>query len=237
MSTYFPIIDLLRFLAAFGVMCYHYFVTPGSGNNLFSFLINHGYLGVELFFIISGFVIFFSVIKPAKEYALGRFLRLYPLFWFCCTITYLATVIFPHGGHAPISQYLSNFLIVSDGTIIKPIDLSYWSLTEEIIFYTTIGLFVYIFGKKRILYYFIGWLLMSVATFAGGLERSAIMKLFLTRFTPYFVFGGLLAYYYMNKATISKKVKYLVLASMGVAAILPYYISVVLNNDPESWYT
>jgi peptidoglycan/LPS O-acetylase OafA/YrhL len=234
MSTYFPLLDLLRFLAAFGVMCYHYFLNPAADGNPLYFLINHGFIGVELFFIISGFVIFFSVTKSTKEYALGRFLRLYPLFWFCCTITYMATRIFPNGGPLPFSQYLLSFFIISDGTFIKPIDFAYWSLTEEILFYVSIGIFVHFWGEKKILYYFIGWLLLSVATFACGLERLTILKLFLTRFAPYFVFGGLLAYYYKNKATISKKTKCLVFTSMGIAAILPYYISTVLNKDPDS---
>ena len=95
MASYFPILDLLRFLAAFGVMCFHYFSAVPANGGLFSFFVRHGCLGVELFFTISGFVIFFSVIKPTKEYALGRFLRIYPLFWFLCTITYLTTIFSP----------------------------------------------------------------------------------------------------------------------------------------------
>jgi len=234
MSVYFPLLDLLRFLVAFGVMCYHYFLNPAADGNPFYFLINHGFVGVELFFIISGFVIFFSVMKSAKEYALGRFLRLYPLFWFCCTITYAATLIFPNAQPLPVSQYLLNLFIINDGTFIKPIDFVYWSLTEEVLFYVSIGIFVYFLGEKKILYYFIGWLLLSATTFAGGFQRLAILKLFLTRFAPYFVFGGLLAYYYKNRATLSKKTKYLIFAAMGLAAILPYYISTVLTGDPES---
>ena len=234
MFAYFPLIDILRFLAAFGVMSFHFFSGSLPGNDPFSIYARYGYLGVELFFIISGFVIFFSVGKPFKDYAWGRFLRIYPLFWFLCTITYVATIVFPHVDHLSFLLYLKNLLIINDGKVATMIDGSYWTLTVELFFYAYIGIFTFFFGEKKLIYFFITWLLVSLITFSGGWQQLTITKILLVRYAPYFVFGGLLAYFYKHRAGLTKKIKYFIFAGIGLAALLPYYISAVLNNNPAS---
>jgi peptidoglycan/LPS O-acetylase OafA/YrhL len=58
-------LDLLRFFAAASVMLYHYVshepLADGS-YTLADILMQHGYLGVNVFFMISGFVILWSAI-------------------------------------------------------------------------------------------------------------------------------------------------------------------------------
>lgn len=50
----------------------------------------YGYLGVELFFMISGFVILMTASNNSlKRFFISRAVRLYPAFWVCCTITFL----------------------------------------------------------------------------------------------------------------------------------------------------
>jgi len=227
---YFPLIDLLRFIAAFAVMSFHFFSGSLHGHGgAVGLFVNYGYLGVPLFFIISGFVIYFSLEKPLKEYALNRFLRLYPLFWAVCTFTYIMTKVFP-GGHAlPLTDFLKNLLIVNNGDVSKMVDGSYWTLTMEILFYFYIGVFVWWFGLKKLEWFYGLWLLLCVLAFHFGVYNSFIIKIFLVRYTPYFVFGGVLGLLFEKWAQANSFARFRYSAMLILSALLPLYISRVLN--------
>jgi peptidoglycan/LPS O-acetylase OafA/YrhL len=101
-STY---IDALRGIAAFSVACYHInrygpFAEP-AGEFIPGFLqvwFLHGWMGVQVFFVISGFVIAYSVrnarVTPGYlgNYALRRSIRLDPPYW-----TTILFVLLLHG--------------------------------------------------------------------------------------------------------------------------------------------
>lgn len=206
-KNYFPILDILRFFAAISVLMLHYFSVAVSQNtDWISRYITHGYLGVELFFIISGFVIFFSLQKPIKEYALGRFIRLYPLFWILCTITYIITLIWTPDTALSLKHFFMNLLIINDNKVAFLVDGVYWTLTQELIFYTMIGFFVYFFSLKRIEWFFGIWLLTVFLTFYFGFENSFITKIALTRYATFFSIGGLTALIYSQKDAIQKSI-------------------------------
>jgi peptidoglycan/LPS O-acetylase OafA/YrhL len=100
-STY---IDALRGIAAFSVACYHInrygpFWEPASRfiPGLLQFWFDFGWMGVQVFFVISGFVIAYSVrnarVTPGflANYALRRSIRLDPPYW-----TTILFVLFVH---------------------------------------------------------------------------------------------------------------------------------------------
>ena len=73
-----PALDLLRFAAAMGVLAYHYissYLPEDLGSRWLEYaahVTRYGYLGVELFFIISGFVILWSAQgKSATSFAVS----------------------------------------------------------------------------------------------------------------------------------------------------------------------
>ena len=159
----------------------------------------YGNLGVQLFFIISGFVIVQSLQgKTLQEFAVGRFVRLYPLFWIVCTATFLVTVIVPNVSHLTLGGYLINMTMIPDvvngylghGGLV---DASYWTLTVELLFYVGIGLFCYLFSYKNLRYFLSGWLLLSTLAFMWHLDQNFYIKLLLVRHASYFVFGSALA--------------------------------------------
>ena len=55
-KPHFPILDGLRGITALIVVAFHLF-EPHAGDNHLEFIINHGYLAVDFFFLLSGFVI------------------------------------------------------------------------------------------------------------------------------------------------------------------------------------
>lgn len=202
MKTYFPQLDLVRFFAAFWVMNYHYFL---EYNNVIRWE-RYGNLGVQLFFIISGFVITQSLQgKSLKEFALGRFIRLYPLFWILCTTTYIITLLVPFDNPVHFREYLFSMTMIGDQFdsfigYIRLVDASYWTLSVELIFYVLIGIFVAVFSYERLRYFFLTWFAISILAFATHYDKELFIKFLLVRHASYFIFGGMLALIATQKA-------------------------------------
>ena len=81
-------IDLLRFLAAVGVMLFHYTFRGYAADDLsplefplLAEVFKYGSLGVDLFFIISGFVILLTAYnRDAVSFTISRIIRIYPAY-------------------------------------------------------------------------------------------------------------------------------------------------------------
>src|SRR5690349_12948736 len=58
-KKHYPVLDGLRGVAAVMVVCMHVMETFSEGNR-FIMIINHGYLAVDFFFLLSGFVISYA---------------------------------------------------------------------------------------------------------------------------------------------------------------------------------
>lgn len=217
LQMYFALLDILRFLSAFAVLSSH----------LFAFY--NGRLGVYLFFLISGFVIYFTLNKGLKEYAVSRLVRLYPLFWLCCTLTYLVTVFY--GDNMSFVIYLKNMLMINDGKYAQLIDGSYWTLTFELLFYFYVGLFVWLFSAKRLEWFYGVWLLVSFIIFFIDLDNTIIAKLLCVRFAPYFVFGGMLALLVDKYKMLTKAMTLFYIGVLSLAALMPMYISKKLQEN------
>ena len=154
MKNHFPLLDPLRFGAALGVAIFHQMFwswawvpigVPGFERYVAADVLYpsaapftwFGWVGVEVFFVISGFVIANSASKSSpKEFLLGRALRLYPAVWVCATATLLVLVLF---GSGPASEfilpYIHAMLLVPKGVTHQWLDGVYWTLAAEMAFY------------------------------------------------------------------------------------------------------
>src|SRR5262249_17939386 len=103
-------LDLLRFVAAFSVLLFHYTFRGTAALDHVSDLsypwlapvTKDGYLGVDLFFLISGFVILMSASSGSKrQFGVSRIVRLYPAYWVCCTATFLVLLMAEHRRYVP----------------------------------------------------------------------------------------------------------------------------------------
>lgn len=165
-------IDLLRFFAALAVVFFHYAFRGYAADGmsvmpypLLASTFKYGYLGVELFFMISGFVILMTAAGGSlRGFAISRIVRLYPAFWACCTITFLVIVFFgePHFT-ASIGQYLVNMTMLSDFVGVPSIDGAYWSLFVEIRFYALVAIVLIIGRIHQAQMFLFVWLLASIA--------------------------------------------------------------------------
>lgn len=130
-------LDALRGIAALLVVAFHYTMHRDFAD--------HGWVlgvtGVDLFFIISGFVIFMSVQNNSspREFMRRRFFRLYPVYWI--VVSFTAVLIFFNFANIydlePLtaSRYFANLTMFQKLFGITSIDGPYWTLLVEMQFY------------------------------------------------------------------------------------------------------
>ncbi len=152
-------INTLRFIAAMFVLFYHitfvfyYAKTTHIDMPFFRGLFQYGYLGVELFFIISGFVISMSAEnRNAYGFFKSRLGRLYPIFWVSVIITSLFILFGGNIINANITwtRFIANMTMIPQIMSQTYIDPSYWTLVVEIKFYFFILLLLLFKQFKRI---------------------------------------------------------------------------------------
>ena len=158
-------LDSLRGIAAIMVVIYHYtsrffeiFKLPNTAFYKFSF----GHLGVELFFMISGFVILMSLDKVSNgwEFIKKRFLRLYPSYWVAVLFTFaVLSIVGLPGRETTTVQALVNLTMLHEFFGIPHVDGVYWSLTVELSFYALVFLSLF-FNKSLFIKW--GWVLLLI---------------------------------------------------------------------------
>ena len=136
-------IDLLRVLALGSVISFHYFfngISKGTVTSVsltpFSSVAKYGYLGVELFFLISGFVILYSTNRTPLEFIKRRFFRLYPMFWMAILFIFIVTNLPWWENRGPsIGKMLLNLTMIPTAFGGTWVDDAHWFLLRELQFY------------------------------------------------------------------------------------------------------
>ncbi len=118
--------------------------------------LDFGKIGVVLFFMLSGFLIPFSLKKntTVRNFLIKRFFRLYPVFW----VSILLGVVFLLNSPPSIKTILANITMVPEILGAKSIIGIYWTLQIELIFY---GFCVILF-LANFLHKFTGVILSSI---------------------------------------------------------------------------
>jgi peptidoglycan/LPS O-acetylase OafA/YrhL len=153
-------LDCLRGIAALCVVFEHggdhsFAAFRGFTHGIFSL----GKFGVAVFFLTSGFVIPLSLERTGslKQFWIGRFFRLYPLYWFCL----IAAVVFtlfgigeisdPHFGQHLLRNAAVNITMLQGLLRIPNAEGLYYTLTMELIFYVAFSiLFILHLNRKSL---------------------------------------------------------------------------------------
>lgn len=196
-----PALDLLRLVAVLGVIAFHYgFRGPpelrgGAALPELAWFARYGYLGVPVFFVISGFVIAFTANgRTAAGFAIARIARIYPGFIFCMTLTSFSILAFGVS-HFETSfvQWAANLFIAAPALNQPYTDSAYWSLVVEVTFYAwvislmTAGLF-----PRRIDAIVLVWLSISMLN-ELTIDSRLIERIILSEDSGFFA-AGLLIY-------------------------------------------
>ncbi|WP_165549857.1 acyltransferase family protein [Kribbella speibonae] len=190
-------IDLLRIVAAVSVMAYHYlFSAYAGGLSDLRFphadvVARYGYLGVDLFFTISGFVVLLSAWdRSPRSFVISRAVRLYPAYWVAVTLTTIVSVGLSQG-RFPVSlpQYLANLTMFNSLPNIENVDVVYWTLWAELRFYAMILVLTWAgITARRVTYFCWAWL-AATFVFQAGLLPHATDLILNTQFSHYFIAG------------------------------------------------
>lgn len=235
-------LDLFRFLAALFVVFYHYGFRGFAKDNLsilefplIAEFSKYGYLGVNFFFIISGFVILLSAQSSnLYKFLVSRFTRLYPAFWFCVILSGLVIAAFGKPiFNVTLSQVLINLTMLNEFIGIESVDGVYWTLAIELKFYFLVALLIYVKQIKhiRVLCYIL--LLFAITYVFLPMSESPIpLKLlyYLTfpKWNSYFVAGML---FYLIKTGIRARADFIAIIISYVIAIYYAIIDVQYKND------
>ena len=153
----------------------------------------YGFLGVNLFFLISGFVIFMSAERASlREFVASRTSRLFPAFWASVLLTALCAWIFgSQNFQASIIQVAANLSMIPNWFGIDYVDGAYWSLSVELNFYIAIGIVLFFRKIDKIEWILAIWL---IACLIYVVRPVYLLDVFLNaRYGSYFC-GGISAY-------------------------------------------
>lgn len=152
------LLDYGRFFAAIAVLLFHYTFNGILSGKITSIdmipavaeFTKYGYLGVEFFFMISGYVIFISAQnKTAGQFIRSRLIRLYPAFWFSVIFATFLTIVFGRDqAFITFQQFIANLTMVPSVFGYDLVDEVYWTLLYEITFYLAV-FFLIAFGAER----------------------------------------------------------------------------------------
>jgi peptidoglycan/LPS O-acetylase OafA/YrhL len=169
-SGRFQELDALRGLAAGIIVLGHYLT---FANHVFPEKeqipvdLSFAGFGVQLFFLISGFVIFLTVRRSrgVVDFLIARFSRLYPTFWVCLAITTAFTSFAALTDIRPtVRKVLANITMFPSLFRTDYIDGAYWSLYMEWFFYGLFALLIAFGVSKReeaTLNVLTGWAVLS----------------------------------------------------------------------------
>lgn len=165
----------IRGIAVFLVFLVHYHAIFGPRMNAnsvtsgLSFILsNIGEAGVDLFFVLSGYLIYGAVIKRRIKYASfmkRRIQRIYPTFLCVFAFYLIVSMALPSeskipSGLVPASIYIVENILLLPGMLnIDPIIVVSWSLSYEFFYYLSLPLLVFILkmrdwqARKRVIFF------------------------------------------------------------------------------------
>lgn len=191
------VLDGLRLCAALSVAVFHFTALNEDrlwdGREPFARLVHlssYGWLGVELFFMISGFVISMSAWgRTVGGFARSRLIRLFPAYWPAVLLTAAVVTLWPTLNR-PVTpqQVVVNLTMLNEPLGVIPVDLSYWTLWAEARFYLLFAVVVWAgVTRRRVLWFGYAWLIASVVAVKSGMP--VLVTVLQPPYAPYFVAG------------------------------------------------
>lgn len=195
-------LDGLRLIAALMVAAYHYGGRGGDVTQAWGRSAQHefptlhtyfayGCLGVQVFFVISGFVICMSGWgRPLKSFFASRASRLLPAYWVAIV---LVTAVFalPAVTFKAVSpsDALVNLTMLQQPLGVDRVLGVCWTLWAEVRFYALFALLVVLPGasRRRVVFFCAGWIL--AAAIAQGAHQPLLDIVLMPEYAPFFVGG------------------------------------------------
>lgn len=221
---YFATIQVLRGVAALLVVLFHLVDAEriyGRGPMLLDGIARLGFAGVDVFFVISGFVMvsvtqgLYGSPKNAALFLGRRVARIYPMYWLFTTVIVLMMLVMPHAVDPSFfaKSKLASYLLWPTRAL--PILQVGWTLTYEMFFYLVIAAGIAMLRERWVPLLLAGWAvaLLLVQALTPAKPWQAVVT---SPMAWEFIAGGLIAAYWRKlPAAAGRPVLWL-----GVAAFL-----------------
>ncbi|MFF3566113.1 acyltransferase family protein [Streptomyces sp. NPDC002574] len=194
-------LDGLRLVAALSVLLFHYLsrgaeVSDAWGQPSREVLpagtpvSDYGWLGVEFFFLISGFVICMSAWgRGLGQFLRSRITRLYPAYWAAIVLISVAVTAFPVLTARPgIHEILLNLTMLHEPLGTPHVSGVFWSLWVELRFYLLFALVVWkgVTYRSTVAFCCL-WTVGTVITHAAN--DTLLNNLLIPKYSAYFIAG------------------------------------------------
>lgn len=222
-------VDALRGVAAMAVVLFHLttqFERLFSPADKASLSFDHGHYGVNLFFVISGFVIFMTLerTRTAGDFLVSRFSRLFPTYWLAVLLTFTIThALGLPGKLVSAMSGLANALMFHGLLRVPHVDGVYWTLEVELLFYCGM-LALFVWGQlHRVFTIVMGFLLLRWVYFGCQLWWQVdlpfiLWRLLILQYLPWFTLG-LAAYALTRTGHSTQKVPALAAMALALATL------------------
>ncbi|MGE3148563.1 MAG: acyltransferase family protein [Pseudorhodoplanes sp.] len=202
-------IQVLRALAALGVAATHYglFYSYAAGDPRAFTMLAAGEAGVDLFFVISGFIMVYAS-QPlyGAPHASGTFfarrlIRIVPIYWLFTTLYLLAAFAAPQFGKDISPDFvLASYLFIpyprEDGGM-QPLVGQGWSLNYEMLFYVIFALAL--FAPRRIAIILACLVVTAIGMVGFYIDiANPLLRFWASEIVIEFAFGMLIGFAYLE---------------------------------------
>ncbi|QDX16392.1 hypothetical protein C6W84_17024 (plasmid) [Acinetobacter baumannii] len=178
-----------------------------------------GNSGVDLFFIISGFIMCYTTYNKNinfSKFIILRFERILPLYWIFTLIALAIYTILPQ--HVNVTAqftdvFSSFFLLPTNGEYLV---LTGWTLRYEFYFYFIFSLLLFFNSKK---YWQLVIAILSIPTIGLFVDKNTVWSSFLFDSLLIEFAFGIIAFYIVKSNILNKKLGYLLL-TVGIISLI-----------------
>ena len=151
-------IQALRGGAALLVVLFHLYQMEFElgGATILPNFFSLGYVGVDLFFVISGFIMVYvtwdtrPALKTSAEFFFARASRIYPIYWLMASALLAVWTIYPSllSAEHTVGSIIKSFLLWPDAQL--PMLTVAWTLVHEMYFYLVFAIILFVPNKWRL---------------------------------------------------------------------------------------
>jgi peptidoglycan/LPS O-acetylase OafA/YrhL len=224
-------IDALRGFAALAVVLFHYttrFVELFQPTAAPSLSFGYGYFGVNLFFIISGYVIFMTLSRTRRsmDFVVSRFSRLFPAYWVAIFLTLGITHWLGLPGLlVSLRDAIGNMVMLHSLLLRLPnVDGVYWTLEVELLFYIGMWLLYRLRALAKIHIALAGAMALSVlyALMAKFFQIDLpwiVYRILILQYIPWFALG-IAIYMAIENSSPRARANALQIGALSIATLL-----------------
>lgn len=242
-------IQALRGIAVLFVVLFHLLPIEhkyGGSKTILPDFFQFGMFGVDLFFVISGFVMVtvsrgkFQIPQEALKFIYHRAARIYPTYWIYSILVLIVFLLNPsmvNSAQGNQVNILSSFLLLPASTL--PLVNVGWTLIHEIYFYLVFFIIFLFVPEKRLTTSLLLWgaIITLWDTQLGA--NTPLTKLLSHPMTIEFIAGGLIAHiYYKKSININNWIIAFLISLSFFILVFGYFYYQGLNNsiEPSGWW-